>query len=272
VTRAGHGTAASYRNGCLCAPCRYAASKARRSQVPHGDRDAVVEHLRSLSAAGLGYRRVGELAGVWRQTVYAIIYEGARPMGVTARKLLAVTADMGPSPRWTPALGTVRQLRGLRSLGWTSVELGTATGSEWHTISQIALGRRETVRPGTATAVADVYTELAWLPPPASLTASRGRSIARKSLWFPPLAWDDDTIDDPAALPCLLPPVARVAPDLELLVQHVVAGHPVEPTPEVRAEIVRRMRGRSLGDIAAAARCSVAWAGTLRTQLAGRSA
>lgn len=270
MSRAGHGTPASYRYGCRCSPCRYAGSVARRTAVPHGDRDAVVAHLRSLSDAGLGYRRVGELAGVCRQTVYAIIYDGVRPMGATAAKLLAVTPGMGPSPRWTPALGTVRQLRAMRALGWTNVDLGSATGIDWHSISQIALGRRAAVRPGSAAAVADVYAELAELPQP--LPASRGRAIARKSLWFPPLAWDDETIDDPAALPCLLPPVARVDRDLELLVQHVVAGHPVEPTPEARAEIVRRMRGRRLADVAAAARCSTKRVSDLRIQMTGRSA
>jgi hypothetical protein len=65
---------------------------------------------------------------------------------------------------------------------------------------------RGQVLAATARAAATLYDEL-WDVPPATdshrtrQSASRARNHAAARGWPPPAAWDDDTIDDPAAGP-----------------------------------------------------------------------
>ncbi len=65
---------------------------------------------------------------------------------------------------------------------------------------------REHVRTGTAKAVQNLYDQL-WNRPPAAadhrarISASGARRYAEAHGWPPPLAWDDELIDDPAAGP-----------------------------------------------------------------------
>jgi transcriptional regulator with XRE-family HTH domain len=259
VSEPPHGTNARYNSRehrCRCGPCRYAASQQRRNGRPFGDGDAVRAHIRELSAAGIGYRRVAELAGVTLRTVWRLLYEGTRPTAATAERILAVTADVGPAERWAPVLGTARRLQALRAIGWSNELLANRLGIVPTSASQLALMRRPSVRHVTAAATADLYEELSEVFPPMSASESRNRTFARERAWFPPIAWEPGTLDDPEALPCLLPAVEPVGRDLELAVQHVVAGHVAEPSREVIAEIARRMPDRRPREIAVVARCS----------------
>ena len=96
-TRA-HGTRARYARGpgpgtgpgCRCADCSAAnrAAGNQRSRAilygrwqPYVDAGPVREHLRALAAAGIGHRRVGELAGVSSGSLSKILYggPGSRP-------------------------------------------------------------------------------------------------------------------------------------------------------------------------------------------------
>ena len=91
-TRA-HGTRARYAHGpgpgkgpgCRCAECSAAnrAAGNQRSRAilygrwqPYVDAEPVREHLRALAAAGIGHRRVGELAGVSSGSLSKILYGG----------------------------------------------------------------------------------------------------------------------------------------------------------------------------------------------------
>lgn len=252
---AAHGTARCYLLGCRCAPCRYGYSRARRASRPLGDPVAVQAHIRMLSAAGIGYRRAAELAGVTWQTVWKILYDGRRPTAATAERILAVQPSAGPAEWLAPPTGVARRLQALRAAGWPNVLIAERAGVTETATSALALQRRRAL-PETAAAIGVVYAELADSRPPATVSARRNRTYGRQRCWFPPGAWDADTLDDPDALPCLLPPVEPVARDLELLVQHVFAGHPVEATTAARREIVRRMPDRKPREIAPIARCT----------------
>jgi hypothetical protein len=63
---------------------------------------------------------------------------------------------------------------------------------------------------------------------------------------FPPLAWSDDTIDDPHGYPCLLPPVEGSDPAIsELAIQEMAAGFRTLPGTDraTRTEFAWRRRG-----------------------------
>lgn len=262
-----HGTRPRYRSGCRCGPCRYAQADGRRAARPLGDAAVVKEHVRVLAAAGIGQRRLAALAGISARTLGRLLYEGGRPLADTVDKILAVQPGADPALRGVPALGTVRRLRALRTLGWTNTSLAPRLGVDPDAVSKVTYGYRELVRRSTAASAAAVYAELSELRPPALPGAAATRTRARQQLWFPPIAWDDDVLDDADALPCLLPPVEPVDRDLELLVQHLAAGHPVEPTTAAVEEVIRRMPNAKPAEIAPIARRPARAVANLRARM-----
>lgn len=100
------------------------------------------------------------------------------------------------------ATGTVRRFRALACLGWSFQAVSERAG--------IGRGRdiasRTTVTRTTAAAVAAIYDEL-WATPPRVATreerivVAKTKARALREGWAPPLAWDDDDIDNPDACP-----------------------------------------------------------------------
>lgn len=95
------------------------------------------------------------------------------------------------------SIGTTRRLRALVALGYNQQHLAQATGLGYSTISYLILGKVTRTGRARAAKVRAVYDRLSMTPGPSR--AARDR--AHRSGWMPPLAWDDDTIDDPAAQP-----------------------------------------------------------------------
>lgn len=92
--------------------------------------------------------------------------------------------------------GTMRRLQALGALGWTAAELGARLGVSSRAVTQLRSGRYRThVR--NAEKVRALYDELSMLPGPSS----RCVVLARRHGWAAPLAWDERSIDDPAASP-----------------------------------------------------------------------
>jgi len=221
-----HGAYAAYvLDKCRCDPCREANrvhSAARRRQLMYGrdwltDAAPVREHILELGHQGMGWKTVAAAAGISASTVNNVLYgryrndptrPDHRPAALrvnrtAAAKLLSVRLELAEH---TPvdATGTLRRLRALVTLGWSISELGRRldkTPSNMHTMiwspQVLEVTRRR---------VAALYDEL-WDAPPVTTTkeqrqsASRARNYAAAHRWAPPLAWDDDTIDDPDAAP-----------------------------------------------------------------------
>jgi hypothetical protein len=94
------------------------------------------------------------------------------------------------------ATGTHRKLRALMRIGWTSRHISEAAG--WQTAEAVSeILKRTRVRIATRDAISDVYDRLSMTPGPSALNRRR----AERAGWAPPLAWDDETIDDPNAEP-----------------------------------------------------------------------
>lgn len=95
-----------------------------------------------------------------------------------------------------PATGTRRRLQALAALGWPSAEIAARLGvSDAAVIARTSSSR--TVDRTNAARIRRVYDELSMTVGPSSIT--RKRALAKG--WVPPLAWDDDSIDDPSAEP-----------------------------------------------------------------------
>ncbi|RRD03201.1 hypothetical protein EII34_14940 [Arachnia propionica] len=215
-----HGTSTTYVvHRCRCDLCRAAtterAAKRRRAQA-YGrydrfvDGDQVRAHLRSLMAAGMGWKRIAAAAGVAPSTVYPILYgrnldDPTHPQHrpprtqVTrevAEKLLAVAPELAEGAL-VDATGTRRRIQALAAIGWTLAELGDRLGIRRSNMRLHKPDLRH-VTEGTRRAVVALYDEL-WDQPPAGPSGDRMRAWAASLGWVPPMAWDDDRIDDPRA-------------------------------------------------------------------------
>lgn len=102
----------------------------------------------------------------------------------------------GHKSRLVDATGTKRRIRALAAIGWTFAQIGTHAG--YTTKGGIKeLTHRDRVNRAQAERVREVYDKLSMTPGPSP----HARDRARHAGWPPPLAWDDSTIDDPAAEP-----------------------------------------------------------------------
>lgn len=100
--------------------------------------------------------------------------------------------------------GTRRRLQALARLGWSARAIAGRFGYTEQTVS--GWMRADRVSRRTAAMVVRWYDAMSMTLPVAatrfdrySIGSTQGR--ARAAGWAPPLAWDDDTIDDPAAVP-----------------------------------------------------------------------
>jgi hypothetical protein len=171
--------------------------------VPSGP---VVAHLEQLVAAGATRTGIAEAAGISKTGVCRIL-RGDQPTvrRVVARALLAVDLaaivhrdrDRG----FVPSIGSRRRVQALMAIGWRHQDMNA-----WLRANAPQTGHRSNLilsKPGdllerrTADAVRALYDALWSTPGPSAST--RARSAAKG--WVPPLAWDDDTIDDPAVRP-----------------------------------------------------------------------
>jgi len=263
-----HGTASMYRKRrCRCWPCRYAGYEARQNARPLAEPAPVIAHVATLTRAGIGSRRLSELAGVSRATVDRVLAGTHRPTARVAAAFLAIPADLEPPPKWLDQTGTTRRLRALTAIGWPNLDIAECAGLDGSYLAQMTKGQRR-LTAATVDTVRRAYNGLSMHVPADSYGSNRARLRALDRRWFPPLAWDDETIDDVDALPCLLPPVGLVDRDLELTVQHVVAGHDVEVTQPARWEIVRRLPDARSCEVAVLARCPVKHVAYVRRKLA----
>ena len=221
-----HGTYVAYViDLCRCDDCREAnrvqAEKRRRQHMYGRDRliDAtpVRAHILELSRQGMGWKRVARAAGVAESTTCGLLF-GIHPDDPThpdhrpprkkinrdaAAKLLAVRAQLADHAV-VDATGTTRRLQALVTLGWTVTALGRRLGKTSANMFTTIDSPR--VLEATRRRVAALYDEL-WNCPPVAITrhertsATRAKRYAAAHGWAPPLAWDDDTIDDPSATP-----------------------------------------------------------------------
>lgn len=211
---------------------------------PLVDAQPAREHVQALSATGMGARRVAAISGVNQSTIRALLHgEPARGIPPTQRlrpqhaaALLAVRPALTDyAPRaLIDGTGTRRRLQALMVLGWSTTVLAAEMRRHWRTVARGRSAVRVEAR--TAVDVRDLYDRLWDQAPPASTPvdrqkASRARRFAASQGWVPPLAWDDDTIDDPAAEPVgagYEPPKRGKLPAPEEIVHLLMGGDSIE--------------------------------------------
>lgn len=154
--------------------------------------------LQALVDASVPVRTVARVAGLSATTISTIL-DGtqARVQRATAQRVqhLSVAGVYASvSTGHVPRVGATRRVQALLALGWTHHDMGAAgiTNS-----AQIVGAPGDLITVRRWRQVRDVYDALSMTPGRSPET----RGWAAKLGYAPPLAWDEDTIDDPHAAP-----------------------------------------------------------------------
>lgn len=217
-----HGTYVAYTiDYCRCLPCTRAAAAYERQRIRRNaygrsdlvDAEPIRDHVRSLMAAGIGLKQItrhtGVNGGVMSKLMYGIPEQrppARRVRKATAAKLLALrpTQALLPDGARVPSIGTARRVQALVAVGWSVQRICEHAGLDRQRVDGALRGRD--VLHGTARSIRATYDALWNAAPPATTrgertAAARSRARAAFAGWAPPMAWDDDTIDDPSATP-----------------------------------------------------------------------
>lgn len=167
----------------------------------------------------------------------------------TYRRSLDVRTYLAGGPMLTDPTGTIRRLQALAALGYTFPQISRALGHEDTWANQLTRRNRPLHR-RNAQKVARLFDAWSMEPAPKTRYAARTRRYAKVKGWAPPLAWDDNTIDDPNAVPHIDAPRDRDYVD-EVSVRRLLNGERVDCTPAEREEVIRRWLadGRSVNEL-----------------------
>jgi len=186
----------------------------RNKQVAYGrwqtakvDAEATRAHVLALKSVGVGDRRIVELCGVSRSALQMLgrnrhgTNEPLRSQVLrsTANRILAIPLDAdhrGYGVR-IDSTGSLRRLRALHAIGWTQTEIARRIGWTVKNLNRYFISDPAMINRSTAHKISRVFDQLQLIPGPSQ----RSRDHAKAQGWPPPLAWDEDAIDDPSAVP-----------------------------------------------------------------------
>jgi predicted transcriptional regulator len=156
------------------------------------DSTAVRAHITALNETGMSFRAIAYEAAMTEYGV-RLILENTRVQKNTAERIFAI--PVGGGNGLVTALGTRRRVQALAAIGWPQQEIAARVGEKPRHLSQFL--RRDQIRADKVRRIRAVFDELSTTPGPSEISRKR----AQRAGWPPPLAWDDDTIDDPKAKP-----------------------------------------------------------------------
>lgn len=180
---------------------------------------------------------------VWPSDADVAYWEARQPerrRATTRKKLWELRTARAGGPMTIDSTGVRRRLQALTAVGWRYGDVGQRLGVHTSLVGRLAITDRPVLR-DTAAAIAAVYDELSMTPGPSR----RNRALALNRGWAPPLAWDDESIDDPSARP-LTGGAGRGGPVDEVAVARAMRGDRVPLRPAERAEAVRRLTAGQL--------------------------
>jgi len=207
---------------------------------PYVDPERTRAHIRELRRFGLSNETIAVMAGEHESALSTLMQEGnsaylksIRPERERAYLAVRFDLDAIAPHRYVSTAGTRRRVEALIRVGWSQYLIAERLGVSVQAVAQWR--GRDLITVANARKVRDLYDELAMRPGPSKKAAA----WAAKAGWLPPLAWDDETIDDPAAQPDL----GEGADDNvdEAAVERVLSGWDATLTRAERLEAGRRM-------------------------------
>lgn len=156
------------------------------------DSAAVRQHITALNENGMSLREIAYEAVLTEYGVQLIL-ENTRVQKNTAERIFAI--PVGGGNGLVAALGSRRRVQSLAAIGWPKCEIASRIGERTKHLSQFLQNNQ--IRADKVRRIKAVFDELCTTPGPSE----KSRRYAQRAGWPPPLAWDDDTIDDPKAKP-----------------------------------------------------------------------
>lgn len=187
---------------------RVAAEMGRPARMQGPEVQALVRKIKRFHARGMSYRTMSEQTGVAVSVITVLVKRGDVCLRTSYDKLsrLRYAESEGRGAR-VPSLGVTRRLQALWAAGYSLEYLKQELGgdaNDAHLRRSLHGGPRWT-HAEYATRIRRLYQKLESVDPMAAGMAKHGvtyaRNAARKRGYAPPQCWDDDTIDDPDALP-----------------------------------------------------------------------
>jgi len=179
------------RNG-LCQKHYASASNTERGRIRA---DVIRDHITRLRNSGMSIDQIAEDAGMTGNGLLYIIQRGKWVRRQSAAAILAVTVNIGPSRVVVDATGSSRRIAALMRIGWSqraiAREAGLSQARIWDAL------HRDAIAAATAERIRQTFDRLHMTPG----TNARSVKFATRQGYPPPLAWDEDAIDDPAAKP-----------------------------------------------------------------------
>jgi len=179
---------------------------------PFVDAQPSREHVLAIKATGMGLAGIAKHTGVKRGSLEHLLYgkdnypPAANIRTESAQAILAYwpTLDDYEDHNSIDGTGTRRRMQALGAAGWPSRAVHRHVGiAHAQTIERLFSCDKVTAR--LARTIRGFYNEYASKKPEdhgvEEWIANRTRAHATKRNWAPAIAWDDDTIEDPAAHP-----------------------------------------------------------------------
>jgi hypothetical protein len=206
-----HGTDARYKGNrtgtrppCRCKLCQRGHRRAdleRELRRQRGERSLVpvaevLPHILMLRATGMSQTMIAREAGVAQSAIsYVTTGRNKTCQADVARRILTVRPHRFDGNAERPAIGSIRRVRALYSLGHGRADISTRSGLSIASISLLAEARWNVIDNKAATALAETYRQLVHQ---RGTNWKNERRAAREG-WAPPGAWDD--IDNPDCEP-----------------------------------------------------------------------
>jgi len=222
-----------------------------RQILDHADRSsyaaAAARHgvsVRSITRWQQRRRAAAAAGAVWPSDADVTAWHQRQPTRVSCRRRTQRwrVRRLAEGPLLIDATGTARRLQALAALGHRYEDVAALLQVGKSRARDLTVRHGDLVHRDTAAAVAAVYDELSMVLGPSS----RSRVLAANRGWPPPLAWDDDAIDDPAAGPHLGAASKRADDAVDEVAVHRATGGeriPLRPV-ESRAAVQRLSSAR----------------------------
>ncbi|MGN8245256.1 hypothetical protein ACTHAM_002375 [Cellulomonas soli] len=202
---------------------------------------------------------IASAAGLSVATVHGVIRAvragtADRMAWATVRALLAAG---DPTTGLVGALSTRRRLEALATLGWDPDAIAAAADVAAQPLWRVRRGQQPKVQARTWARVRAAYRDLATTPGPSPVVAAHALAAG----WEPPVAWDEDTIEDPTELDLDLDDTVD-----EVVIVRALAGEHLATTRAERLHLVPLLHAEGLTDAQVGDRLGVCAETVMRTR------